>query len=128
MSGIIEISGIAITAAIAALALKNINQSMGRAVAIAGLILTLLFGIKGVGGAITELITDIDISLLGVYGKRMLKALGIGLTVKIASDICTGCGEGGVAGGIETAGKIEIILICLPTVKELFSLVGELSL
>ena len=56
----------------------------------------------------------------------MLKALGIGFIVRIAGDLCRDRGEESAAGCLETAGKIEILLLCLPLFGELLDLIREI--
>ena len=46
-------------------------------------------------------------------------AVGIAMLSHAAAELCRDCGEGGLAGFVELAGKMEILLLCLPLVKEL---------
>ena len=62
---------------------------------------------------------------LGIYGELMLKSLGITLVVRLASDLCRDNGEESLAGVLETAGKIEILFLCLPLFRELLTLLEE---
>jgi hypothetical protein len=41
---------------------------------------------------------------------------------QLCADFCRQGGEGQLAGGVELAGKAELLLLCLPRLKELFEL------
>lgn len=63
---------------------------------------------------------------LAPYTPILLKALGVALLTQYCSEICKECGEGGVATGVEAFGKIQILLLCLPLLSELFLLAQKL--
>ena len=52
------------------------------------------------------------------YGEIMLKGLGIAVLCRICSDICRDCGEPTAAAGVESAGKIGLLILALPAVGE----------
>ena len=56
----------------------------------------------------------------------MLKALGIAFISKICADVCRDCGEGMLAGGVESAGRIAIISMCIPVVSEILTYATDL--
>lgn len=56
----------------------------------------------------------------------MLKALGMALISKLCADVCRDSGESGLAGGVESAGRIAILVLCLPTFAKILGLVGEM--
>ena len=60
------------------------------------------------------------------YMKIILKSLAIAFIVQISSEICRDCGENNIASGIETIGKIEIILLSLPMINNIISMSREL--
>ena len=60
------------------------------------------------------------------HGAPLLKALGIAVLVQWCSDVCRECGEGGIAGGVELIGKIEILLLALPLIREILSVAERL--
>ena len=55
----------------------------------------------------------------GAYAEILFKALGISILTQITADVCRESGEGGLAGGVELTGKVEILLLCLPLMEEL---------
>ena len=58
---------------------------------------------------------------IAAYAAFLLKALGIAILTQVCADICRDAGESGIGGGLELAGKVEILLLCLPLMGELFS-------
>ena len=51
----------------------------------------------------------------------MLKALAVGWTVQVTSDIVSDLGEQALARKVEMAGKIAILVIAYPLVRQLLS-------
>ena len=126
MEEIIKICGIGLLAALSALILKSLKGEYAALVRIGGVVL--LFGIAIIGTR--EILSDMSdiLSDKGVepYVSMLLKALGIGIVTKICSDVCRDCGEGSVASGVELSGKISILALCVPQLKELMGYVSEL--
>ena len=48
------------------------------------------------------------------YGLILLKSLGICLVTQFASDACKDAGESSMAGKVELAGKIAVIVAAMP--------------
>lgn len=63
---------------------------------------------------------------LSAYAAFLIKALGIAVLTQCTADICRDAGESGIAGGVELAGKMEILLLCLPLIGEIFSTAKQL--
>ena len=55
------------------------------------------------------------------YIETVLKGLGIVILTQISSDICRDSGEGTLAGHIETVGKLELLLLCIPLIGEILA-------
>lgn len=55
------------------------------------------------------------------YIETILKGLGIVILTQICSDICRDSGEGTLAGHIETVGKLELLLLCIPLIQEILA-------
>ena len=60
------------------------------------------------------------------YLETVLKGLGIVILTKIASDICKDSGEGTLAGHIETVGKLELLLLCVPLIGKILGVAEQL--
>lgn len=54
------------------------------------------------------------------------KALAIAFLTEGAAAICRDSGEGGLATWVELAGKLELLLLAIPLVGEVWDFVGEL--
>ena len=63
---------------------------------------------------------------LSTYIGFLLKALGIAILTQVCADICRDAGEGGIGSGVELAGKMEILVLCLPLMEEIFSIAKNL--
>lgn len=60
------------------------------------------------------------------YAEFLLKALGLTVLTQCCAELCRESGEGGVANGVEIAGKVEILLLALPLIGEILSAAREL--
>ena len=60
------------------------------------------------------------------YMKILLKAFSIAYITQISSELCKECDESSIAFGIESAGKIEIIILSLPLINNIIELSKEL--
>ena len=61
------------------------------------------------------------------YTDLLLGALGIAFMTGICADLCRECREPTVASYVEMAGRLEILLLCIPLIKEILQTVGELT-
>ena len=74
-----------------------------------------------------SLITDLgNGSGTAQYLETILKGLGIVILTQISSDICRDSGEGTLAGHIETVGKVELLLLCIPLIRQILSIAQKL--
>ena len=62
------------------------------------------------------------------YIEILLKTLAIAFMTQISSELCRECGENSIAFGIETVGKIEMVLLSLPLINTIISMSQELLL
>ena len=56
----------------------------------------------------------------------LLKALGVSLLTHICATVCRDCGEGSIAQYVELGGKIEIIVLSLPLIKDIMDMAMRL--
>lgn len=88
-----------------------------------------LFGSLLIASAkpLLSLITDLgNGSVTAQYLETILKGLGIVILTQISSDICRDSGEGTLASHIETVGKVELLLLCIPLIRQILSIVQKL--
>lgn len=61
-------------------------------------------------------------SSVSEYVSVILKALGIAFLSSVCSSVCKDCGENTLSCYAELAGKIEIILLSLPIIKDIMDM------
>lgn len=63
---------------------------------------------------------------MGDMASLLLRGLGVAMLTQLSSDLCRQCGEATLAGGVELAGKVELLLLCLPQLRALMEMAGGL--
>ncbi len=120
---ILKICGVALLSAIAVAVLGTLSPSGGGimlALRSAGTVLVL-------GGVVMLILSVLD--KLGAmeiqdgaeYISVMVRALGLCVLCRVCSDICRDCGQATLAAAVESAGKVGMILLAMPTVTEIIS-------
>lgn len=59
--------------------------------------------------------------MISDYWNIMLRALGIAILCRVCTDICRDVGEATVAGAVEMAAKLCILLLSLPIIEDILS-------
>lgn len=80
--------------------------------------IVLLFFVSSDIGKIMDFLSGI-FSSGGVTEENMgliFKALGIGYITQFGAEICSDCGEKGLSSKVELAGRLTILLLCLPVI------------
>ena len=62
-----------------------------------------------------------ELSGIGEWQGILFGAFGIAFLSHITAEICRECGESSISGFVELVGKTEILILCLPLVKELLA-------
>lgn len=120
---IFSLCGFMILSAILCAVLKSTNSSASHTVAwvsLAGSALYALTAIKPV----TELIREIG-DITGM--KTVMKALGVSFFCSLSCDLCKETGENSLARSVEISGKAVICAMCIPMVKKLIDIIGEMT-
>ena len=115
---IFAVLGVAVTAAISAVALKKYSPETSVVIAIAGGIIILLWVISETNPILSEI--NICISTAGIdsdYMEILLKSVGICFVCQFASDSCRDAGQNALASRVELASGITIILLALPLIE-----------
>ncbi len=122
----IRICGLAVLCAVSMLLLRGVKSELALLVGIGGVAVMAGFLISGIG----ELISDTGGLFTGSgfeeYAVLMLRALGIAVLCRICTDICRDCGADTVAGGVEMAGKVAILSLCIPILTEIIGYADEI--
>ena len=117
-------AGIAVTLLLALLRLWNPSFDLPMKLAAAILFLTVLLGLASpLFGYVRGLM---EATALKPYAALLFRALGISLLCEIAGGICRECRENAVGGFVEMAGRLEILLLCLPLMEEILESVKGL--
>ena len=117
--------GIGVLCAIAALVLKECKSPLAPLLTLLGGILLLL----GIIPRLTPLLSwaqTLEDALPHAVGETVGKVLAAGFLCGIGSDICTELGAPSLASKLELAGRVEILLLSLPLLTELFARVEAL--
>ena len=124
---IFKIILIALCSAFASLILKSIKPELSIITVLSGGVLILLLTVSSLGQVFSEIVGIMSSS--GVSSdtlKMLLKIVGVGFMCEIASGICSDIGANNLAEYMLIGGRIAIIAICFPVVKNLISIVSGL--
>lgn len=121
------IAGISVTAAIAALVLRQTQPAFSLVMTIAAGTLLLVSAVSA-GVPLIERIMALfeKTAVSGAYIDVLIKALGIGLLTQTAADVCRDAGETALAGKTEFAGKVLLLLCGLPLFEYAASLLESI--
>lgn len=123
----ITIVGIALSALILSLFLRNYNKTISTIIIIAASVLIffeVLSGISDIFGSIKSI--SHNIKPVTEYIKLMIKVLGITLISQFIADMCRDCGEGALASTTELGAKIIVITMILPLFETVIKIVTGL--
>lgn len=123
----INIVGIAVSALMLSLILRNHNKVVSTVIIIASTMLIFIQIIGGISG-IFDSLNEMSARLKPVseYVKLMIKVLGITLISQFVSDMCRDCGENALASGTETGAKVIVISMILPLFETVIKIVTGL--
>ena len=126
-SQILKIFAVALICVSVGAVIKIVRGEMMFAVRIAGILL--VFGMLTISAEtlLRDVSAAFDTGNFSEYVELILKALGVAVLTHVASSICRDCGEGGLAGAVEFAGKAEILLLSLPMIERLLKYTAEIA-
>lgn len=124
---IMMIASSALIAAVLSVVLKQYKPEYSMFISIAVGILIFLSVIAVIDPILSFIkeLTD-KAGLDGIYGEVLIKSLAICYITQLACDCCKDAGENAIAGKLQIAGKIAILLIALPMFKGLTEIVTGL--
>ncbi|MCQ4022088.1 MULTISPECIES: SpoIIIAC/SpoIIIAD family protein [unclassified Ruminococcus] len=113
---------LAAVAAVFVVLLKKYNPEIA-------MLTALITGIIILSVLLTSMSPAIDLikrlsDLIGDAGKNvaiLLKSIGICYICQFSADSCRDAGQGALAGKVELAGKIAVVLLCLPLLEEIIN-------
>lgn len=121
-----KLCALALICLCAALFLKQLKADMLPPLRIAFVILFSFCAIFTAEPLISYLRELGQMSLLSGHLERLFKAVGLAILTQCCANLCKESGENGLASGVETIGKIELLLLSLPLLEEIFSIASEL--
>ncbi len=124
---IMNIVGFALVVAVFAVLLRDGRPEMALLLALGfGVIVFIL--VLGKMGSIIDLFRDLTrrAQVDELYLITLLKIVGIAYIAEFGAQICRDAGEGSIAGKIEMAGKILILLLALPIFTAVMEVVVRL--
>ena len=125
-----DVCAVGLIAALAAMLLREWKSGAGAAaVTVAAVCVLVGTSLARYSEAITAIVglADAD-GQVSETVSLALRALGIGFVAQIGADVCRDLGEGSIATCVESVGRAEILLICLPEfvslVKKAVEMIG----
>lgn len=121
---IVKVIAIGIITAVCSVILKQVKPELAIFAVISGSIVILFLILQAIVGVLEEYSHLIDRTglNLGIFSS-VLKIIGVGYLVEFAGDICNDAGVGSVSNKILLAGKILILIMCLPIIQNLFEVI-----
>lgn len=126
MVNIIALCGFAILTALISLILKNINSEYSVYVGLIGgcfILISLLTSVDQI-----QIFINNIIGIAGISNENfslLIKAIGIGYISQFSSDVCKDAGVNNLSSKIEFAGKISILLLCIPVANNLLEIIKD---
>ena len=125
---IIKIGLIGLIGVLLAVPLKSYKAELGIYIGLAVCLLILTYSVN----YFTRILTDMEglQSYLGdnfKYLSVLFKAIGAAYVCEFCSAICKDAGYGGIAGQVETMGKMYILLIGMPVLFALMESIRQLA-
>jgi len=124
---IVKIIGIGLVTVIGSIKLKQFKPEFSLVLTLAGSILILLLVVQALSTVFTSFAEIV--SKTGINNELflcVLKVIGVGYLAEFAASICTDSGNTAIADKILLAGKVLILVICLPIIQALIEIILEL--
>lgn len=123
---IIKVIAVGIITSVCAVILRQVKPELTIFAVITGSVVIIFLILEAVGGVFTEYKFLLEKTGLnsGIF-TSVLKVIGVGYLVEFAGDICNDAGVGSISQKILLAGKILILIMCLPVIKNLIEIILE---
>ena len=124
----VRIGGLAMVGLVALLLLRQYRPEWAVFVRIAVTIVSLWL-ILNLAGTVISYVTELTRGTGALDGETwtlLLKALGIAFLTETAASVCRDSGEPSLAGWVEMAGKLEILLLSFPLIRRVMETVSAL--
>ena len=121
MNDVLIFCGTGLFALFAVSVIRELRKEYTIPVILTVCIVFFLYNVPKIGEAV-QFIREIAVYLEHSRAKILLRALGITYLTGTSSEICKSAGEPAIGNYIELAGRIEILLLCIPLFRELAEL------
>lgn len=128
MTQVLKVAAVGIICTVIIVLVRQMRPELAPFVQAGGIIVisvTLLSYLKVILERSEEIFNDFEI-FDTAYLNLLVKVLGIAIVTKIGADICADNGNSALKTGIELAGKVLIIAMCLPLIEAVVKLAGGL--
>lgn len=123
----ISLCGIALTAAVSALALKKHSPETSFVIALAGGVILLLSVLSQISPFVNQIFSLMNEYHIDTdYGKILIKTVGVCIVCQFTSDCCRDSGQSSLASKVELGGKLTILLAAMPLFEKILSAVSGL--
>ena len=113
---IIQLAGLAVITILTAVFLKKYQAELSLYLCVGMCLLLLVYVVQAIG-KVMEFVTSIAGSMNVSYIGVLIKLLGIAYICEFASGLCKDAGYQSVAGQIEMAGRVAMLVLALPVIK-----------
>lgn len=123
-----RIGGLALVGLVALLILRQYKPEWAVLIRMAVTVVSMGI-ILSIAGTVISYVTDLSMGTGALNGDNwslLLKALGVAFLTETAASICRDSGETSLAGWVETAGKLEILLLAFPLIRTVMDTVADL--
>lgn len=121
MTELWTVCGVGICTLVSLMIVKELRKEYTPLFLLGFAVVLLAYLVPKIGGAVDFLRECAELA----GGERIsvvVRALGVTYLTSTAAEICRSAGESSVGSTIETAGRVEILLMCIPLFRELLDL------
>lgn len=124
---IVAVAVISVVTALLCLLLKSVKPELALATAVTASVVLLLY-LLTCFSPITTLISSLMVktSVPTDFVRAIFRALGICLITSFASESCTDAGQTALAAKVELAGKLAVVIVCIPMLTEVIALIAKI--
>lgn len=121
----IELCGGALLLACLCVVLRECSFGAYRTVAVVGCVGLLTVAVGRIGGLFEALGSSLGGSTAALCAD-VLRILGVGYVYGSCAEVCRGVGENGIASAVETVGRVEILWLAVPALREILNMASVL--
>lgn len=126
MKGLYSFLGAAVCMASLGAVIKQLKSSILPVYSVAVAVVCTAYGASLITPVISYIKGLTEATGMPAFFGLLFKAVGVSFLCSVAAELCRACGETGLAGTVESVGRLVILLLSLPVLK--FLLDGATSL